>query len=199
MIFLKSNKVDPEGNCVRRISPTIGMNGRICHRISSENEAASLLLSMSGIVSDEMKNNACLLEDLSRDEALIRHSKRTKLVIPEGITHCDDSDGQFTWNRVRTVSMDATSVNSSTVHQGSNKKQEKRSNRVLRRGKGRLTDNCDRKKKKPVHPNVVRRKSFKKILRKKFSWKNYPGTKKSSLCRIATIYCVLYTIISPNR
>ncbi|CAJ1946518.1 unnamed protein product [Cylindrotheca closterium] len=132
---------------------------------------------MSGIVSDEIKNNACLLDDLSSDEALILQSKRTQLVVPKGITQCDDSDGKFTWNRVRTVSMDASSVNSNPGHQGSNlptKKQEKRSSRVLRKAKGRLTDNGERKKKKSVHSNVGRRKSFKKILRKKFSWKNYP-------------------------
>ena len=186
MIFLKCNRVhvDPDGNCARRMmSPTIGMNGgRICH----ENEAASLLLSMSGIVSDEIKNNACLLDDLSSDEALILQSKRTQLVVPEGITQCDDSDGQFTWNRVRTVSMDASSVNSNSGHQGSNlptKKHEKRSNRVLRKAKGRLTDNGDLKK--SVHSNVGRRKSFKKILRKKFSWKNYPGKHKPVPCHIA--------------
>lgn len=143
-----------------------------------------------------MKNNACLLDDLSSDDALVLQSKRTQLFVHEGHTQCDDSDGHFTWNRVRTVSMDASSVNSSSGHQGSNlltKKHEKRSNRVLRKAKGRLSDNRDRnhlklpqmpaasekhslkgQKKKPFHSNVGRRKSLKKILRKKFSWKNYP-------------------------
>lgn len=204
MIFLRRNRVDPDGNCIRRMSPAIGMNGRVCHRISSENEAASLLLSMSDIVSDEMKNNACLLDDLSSDDALVLQSKRTQLFVQEGHTQCDDSDGHFTWNRVRTVSMDASSVNSSFGHQGSHlltKKHEKRSNRVLRKAKGRFSDNRDcihlkspqlpaasekhffkGQKKKPFHSNVGRRKSLKKILRKKFSWKNYPGRKQVVSC-----------------
>ena len=198
MIFLKCNRVDPDGNCVRRMSQAVGLHGRICHRIASENEAASLLLSMSGIVSDEIKNNACLLDDLSSDETIILHSKRTQLVMPSEIMQCDDSDGRFTWNRVRTVSMDASSVNSSSAYQGSNllkKRLEKRSNRVLRKSKTRGSEIRDlhlpkspqlraaseksalrAQKKKSVNSNIGRRKSLKKILRKKFSWKNYPGT-----------------------
>ena len=37
MIFLKLNRVDSDGNFLRVDSD--GMSGRICHRISSENEA----------------------------------------------------------------------------------------------------------------------------------------------------------------
>jgi hypothetical protein len=178
------------------MTPGVEENGRICHRISSENEAASLLLSMSEIVSDEIKNNSCLLDDLSTDENLILQSKRTTLVVPQGITQWDNSDGQFTWNRVRTVSMDASSVNSSPVHQVLNlstNRHEKRSNRLLRKSKGRDAEKRARhlpklphlratsdkslpkgQKKKSVNSNIGRRKSLKKILRKKFSWKNYP-------------------------
>jgi len=204
MMFLKcraENCVDPDWNSVRKLlTPfssyeAIGMNGGICHRISSENEAASLLLSMSNIVSDEIKNNACLFDDSSNNETLILKSRRVQLV-PGGTTRCDNSVSQFTWNRVRTVSMDCSSVNSSVGHQGtqvSTTKSEKKPNRALRKAKGRLSDNGGRhrsklpqmrpksekftlkgQKKKNDHANVGRRKAFKKILRKKFSWKNYP-------------------------
>lgn len=195
MIFLNLNRVGSDRNFLRVDSDGIG--GRICHRISSENEAASLLLSMSNIVSDEIKNNACLLDDLSSDESLLLQSKRTKLVVPQGITQCDNFDGQFTWNRVRTVSLDASSVNSSSAYQGSNlstKRQERRSNRVLRKTKkGRGPESRDRhlakltplratseknllkgQMRKSINSNIGRRRSLKKILRKKFSWKNYP-------------------------
>lgn len=217
MIFLKCNRVDPDGNCVRKImTPGVEENGRICHRISSENEAASLLLSMSEIVSDEIKNNSCLLDDLSTDENLILQSKRTTLVVPQGITQWDNSDGQFTWNRVRTVSMDASSVNSSPVHQVLNlstNRHEKRSNRLLRKSKGRDAEKRARhlpklphlratsdkslpkgQKKKSVNSNIGRRKSLKKILRKKFSWKNYPGTISTPSMKYDCIDYLLYNL-----
>jgi len=203
MMVLKcrvENYVGPDENSVRKLLTTfssfeeIGMNEGICHRISSENEAASLLLSMSDIVSDEIKNNACLFDDSSNNETLILKSRRVQIV-PQGSEHCDNSDSQFTWNRVRTVSMDSSSVNSSVGQQGtqlSTTKSEKKPNRTFRKAKGRFSDNGGRHRlnlpqirpksekfilkdqKKNDHPNVGRRKAFKKILRKKFSWKNYP-------------------------
>lgn len=206
MMVLKyrvENYAHPDGkNSVRKLLTPfssyekIGMKEGVYHRISSENEAASLLLSMSHIVSDEIKNNAYLFDDSSNKETLLLKS-RTVEVVPEGTTHCGNTDSQFTWNRVRTVSMDCSNVNSSAGHQVtqlSPTKSEKKPNRTLRKVKGRFSDNGGRhhlklpqmrsksekftlkgQKKKNDHVKVGRRKAFKKILRKKFSWKNYPG------------------------
>jgi hypothetical protein len=175
---------------------------RFLKHVSSENEAANLLLSMSDIVSDEMKSNACLFDD-ETDTSIVHSSIAINeiLLTPQHTTYSNTSDDLFVWNRVRTVSMDSSSVPtgardlavvSPTTTPVSRGRQclRKTSRRLSKKAKRdflkfpkipQLSQNSDIKgqKKKALQGSVTKGKTIKKILRKKFSWKNYPGTKFS--------------------
>ena len=86
------------------------------HRQETEDDAVKLLLSMSNIVTNEIKNNShafddegdvCTRDDASdisrssdHDNVLLTHREST-----QSPTQCDDD--QFKWNRARTVSIDS--------------------------------------------------------------------------------------------
>jgi hypothetical protein len=179
-------------------------------RASSENEAVSLLLSMSNIVSKELMSNADIFDDdddSSKDSRSSTNSNEnfgTPTAACQSPTH--DEDDRFTWNRVRTVSID------SPVNQGLSKQSEATimslghpaivspmstpvgRYRPIRKASLRLSQKARREhlklpkiptlptttdvkehKKKALQSSVAKGTPIKKILRKKFSWKNYPG------------------------
>jgi len=86
------------------------------HRNDTEDDAAKLLLSMSNIVSNEIKNNASVFDDeddnCSRDDSS-RHSHASNqenlLLTPRESTQSplQLDEERFKWNRVRTVSIDS--------------------------------------------------------------------------------------------
>ena len=179
-------------------------------RASSENEAARLLLSMSNIVSKELMSNADIFDDDddSSKDSRSTTSSNENLLTPSAAcqspTHAEDD--RFTWNRVRTVSID------SPVNQGLSKQSEVTimnlgnpaivspmstpvgKYRPIRKPSLRLSQKARKEhlklpkipqlptatyvkehKKKSLQSSVAKGTPIKKILRKKFSWKNYPG------------------------
>jgi len=86
------------------------------YRHETEDDAAKLLLSMSEIVSNEIKNNAFAFDDdgdhCSRDDSsrCSHESNQDSLLLTprqmnQSPTHCDSE--RFNWTRVRTVSIDS--------------------------------------------------------------------------------------------
>lgn len=164
---------------------------------SSENEAASLLLSMSTIVSDEMKSNDHLFDDESDSHSAMSTSTAHSIESPTTPTTADDS-ALFVWNRVRTVSFDsprrgAVSPRSLAVVSPTNTPVGK-DHHSVRKTSRRISQRTNRdsirlpkmpqlvqiaevkgQKKKALQGSVAKGITIKKILRKKFSWKNYPG------------------------
>eukprot|EP00980_Cylindrotheca_fusiformis_P010670 scaffold2381_cov128-Cylindrotheca_fusiformis.AAC.11 len=170
---------------------------RFFHRVSSENEAANLLLSMSGIVSDEMKSNACLFEDETKTTSLHRTFDGNEVFLtPHAASDANAGNDLFVWNRVRTVSMDSSGAqaNSRTLAVVSpTTTPVKRGGRSLRKTSRRLSQKTKKEsrslpkmpqlyqnadvrgqKKKGLQGCDTTGRTLKKILRKKFSWKNYP-------------------------
>jgi hypothetical protein len=191
----------------------------------SEDAAALLLLSMSNIVSKEITNDsACLYEDTVDDDEesssgsssvmdYSRCSKENGVTSCRSIrspTSCEEESDMFTWNRVRTVSIDSpvttgrstfsnmpTSANfmlcDSAIVSPMNSPVTKE--RRIRKSSLRLSQKARREhtkperapepfptmdvgdhKKRALQSSAARGTTIKKILRKKFSWKNYPGT-----------------------
>lgn len=88
-------------------------------RNDSEDDAAQLLLSMSNIVSNEIKNNESILDDeddnCSKDDAsrYSQASNQENLLTPrESLTPTQSNSCHFTWNRARAVSIDSPSHSS---------------------------------------------------------------------------------------
>lgn len=196
----------------------------------SEDEAARLLLSMSNIVSQEILNDDHVFDDDhdDNDDYSIHDDENeddndynsckeemstssyssenllTSRMTTQSPTHSDDD--RFSWNRVRTVSMD------SPVHPiqtrilevatmrlkepalvtpiGKGRPIRKASLRLCQKAKQeqklnlpkmpQLQEKIECKetkelKKRALQYNVAKGQTIKKILRKKFSWKNYPG------------------------
>ena len=207
----------------------------------SEDAAAMLLLSMSNIVSQEIKTNAtCLYEDCIDDEdsnpdapgtVEVTHGFNENGLTPRmstrSPTSSDDDDDRFTWNRVRTVSIDSplsigratmsatptsnmmlgdpaivSPMNSPLMRDRPVRKSSLRLSHKAKRDHLKLpkipqvpshttTTTADDvvvkdRKKRTLQTNVAPRgATIKKILRKKFSWKNYPGTSVVELLVIA--------------
>lgn len=172
---------------------------RFLKMISSENEAANLLLSMSGIVSDEMKSNACLFDDETMVNAMQSSVCGNEILLtPHAPTYSTKSDNLFAWNRVRTVSMDSTGVHCSArslAVVSPTTTPVKRGRQSIRKTSRRLSKKAKRdflkipkvpqlsqpvdstgQLKKSLQRSVAKGKTIEKILRRKFSWKNYPGT-----------------------
>lgn len=179
-------------------------------RTPAEDEAARLLLSVSTIVSRELSENGSVFDDndgpnySSPPPSPGGRGALTSLLS----THSPSSgEESFTWNRVRTVSIDSPLAGGSPNHsKASNPNMTDAavvspSNTPVTRGRPvrKASARLLHKPKKVEHlrlpkmptlrsaavSKVQRRKALqacaakgmpiKKILRKKFSWKNYPG------------------------
>ena len=196
----------------------------------SEDAAAMMLLSMSNIVSQEIKSNATCLyedhmddEDSSRDASIameVSHGSNENGLTPRMSNRSpassdDEDDDRFTWNRVRTVSIDSplsigrttmtatptskmllgdpaivSPMNSPTLMTNKVRKTSLRLSHKAKRDHLKIPKISQPSstttpapannaiKKRTLQTNVAPRggATIKKILRKKFSWKNYPGT-----------------------
>jgi hypothetical protein len=174
-----------------------------------DDEAAELLLSMSNIVSKEIMNNALIFDDdddSSKDSRSSARSTTENLLTPSLAHHqtsTNSLDDRFTWNRVRTVSIDsplhlyqsdeiAVSLGNPAIVSPMNTPVGR--GRPVRKASLRLSHKAKREhlklpkmpqlittisvndhKKKALQASVAKGTPIKKILRKKFSWKNYPG------------------------
>jgi hypothetical protein len=194
---------------------------RIANPCPTEDEAVFLLLSMSKIVKQEIQDDASLFDSdddsskASRNSTMdVSHEEHLNLLTPRIHTRSPTSDDErFTWNRVRTVSIDSppqvfsgmiapppkagannmthlglpnivSPMNSPAVRGRPLRKtslrlcQKKRKQLKLPKITQPTTTVSDAKelKKKALQSSAARGTTLKKILRKKFSWKNYPGT-----------------------
>lgn len=171
-------------------------------KLSTENEAANLLLSMSNIVSEEIKTNSCVFDDKdddnsSRDITGSPSHHNEMCLTPRATSLMNNDENLFVWNRVRTVSID--SPNASVTSSGNpaivspmntpskNRKPSRRQSQKAKRDLLKMpkmpqlpsSDLKSHKKKAlqaAIKASLAKGKTMKKILRKKFSWKNYPGT-----------------------
>ena len=89
-------------------------------KVSTENEAANLLLSMSNIVSEEIKTNACVFDDddddSSKDTTSSLSYRNEMCLTPRATSLTSNDENFFVWNRVRSVSID--SPNASVTSSG---------------------------------------------------------------------------------
>ncbi len=198
----------------------------------TEDDVAKLLLSMSDIVSNEIKNNAFAFDDegdhCSRDDSsrCSHESNQDMLLLTprlmnESPTHCDAE--RFNWTRVRSVSIDSplhTSLLTPTVldelpkscafslHRpalisplstpvGRARPLRRASLKLAQRIKQEniklpklpqlppVTVDVNEYKKKALQSSLTKGMKIQTIGRKKFSWKNYPGTQpQRTLCCI---------------
>lgn len=197
----------------------------------SEDAAALLLLSMSNIVSKEITNDsACLYDDAIDDDEesssgsssvmdYSHCSKENGVTSIRSPTSSEEESDMFTWNRVRTVSIDSpvtpgrstlsnmpTSANlmlcdpaivspmsSPVIKERRIRKSSLRLSQKARREHAKPekapepspTMGVGDHKKRALQSSAARRTTIKKILRKKFSWKNYPGTSISEFFGLA--------------
>lgn len=194
----------------------------LSHRNDTEDDAAQLLLSMSNIVSNELKNNAfvfddeadnCSMDDASRNshasnEENVRAASRE---LSQSPTHTDD---RFKWSRVRTVSIGDSPLHTSLLTPKKFNEEHHESltlglpalispnctpigrGRPIRRASLKLAQKVKRDhlklpklpqlppvsvdvkgyRKKALQAALAKGSKIKTIGRKKFSWKNYPGT-----------------------
>jgi hypothetical protein len=205
------------------------------YRHESENDVAKLLLSVSNIVTNEIKNNSHAFDDegdfcTGGDASSFSHARHQEnsLLTPretsQSPTECNE---RFKWSRARTVSIDSPLHNCLLTPKVSNEKSLESFRLALGRpalispmstpiGRGRPVRRASLKlaetskqehlkvpKLPQMAPVTVDVKEYKKkalknclaqglkmqtIGRKKFSWKNYPGTFYSSAGNQLTRY-----------
>jgi hypothetical protein len=170
---------------------------------------------MSNIVSKEIMNNAYIFDDddLSKDSRSTTSSIENMMMKPRlgRQSPTNTGDDQFTWSRVRTVSIDSplsqalpkhpeaismslgipaivTPMSTPIARGRPVRKASQRLSQKARRDHLHLklpkmpqlqpTTDVKEHKKKALQTSVAKGLPIKKILRKKFSWKNYPGKKE---------------------
>lgn len=189
-------------------------------KLSTENEAANLLLSMSNIVSEEIKTNAFVFDDEDFDSGRSTSSTSSHdeiFLTPRTSLTKDYDDNLFVWNRVRTVSVDSPNAsrdlavvsptNTPKVRSPKVRKQ-KRQTPKAKRGLARMpnlpklsqTEIKGEEKSKgleaAIRASIAKGKTMKKILRKKFSWKNYPGTELAVMSPLLIMRSASLTLLS---
>lgn len=108
--------VEPDNRRILKNADSGAQSWSTIYRHETEDDAAKLLLSMSDIVNNEIKNNAFVFDDegdhCSRDDSsrCSHESNQESLLLTprqlnESPTHCDNE--RFNWTRVRTVSIDS--------------------------------------------------------------------------------------------
>lgn len=181
-----------------------------------EEDAALLLLSVSKLVKDEIKDDTSFFDITSSEEEYNLNTSRSMdldSVIRSRInTESPSSDQEcFAWNRLRSVSIDSPTQGQSPLLSSSRPSHNMslisamsypnivspspggHKGRPIRKASLRLCQKVKREqlklpkfapptmcvkehKKKAFQASVAKGTPIKKILRKKFSWKNYPGT-----------------------
>lgn len=179
-------------------------------RASSDGDAARMLMSISNIVSNELMTSDDIFDDDDGSSKDFRSTSSSNENFVTPIAVCQSptelEDDQFTWNRVRTVSIDSPVNHCSSkqlsptrvslghpaivspmstpvgtgrpIRKASLKLSQKARRDHLRLPKIQrlpLKTNVKDHMKKALQAGVAKGIPIKKILRKKFSWKNYPG------------------------
>ena len=193
-----------------------------------ENDAIEILLSMSSLVSNEMKTNACCLDDDEDTESNMKNNYddvNTRFCSSPTVVQSDND--LFQWSRVRTVSIDSpprslqglvgnpaivTPTNnrplrkSHNTHRMSHKaKRAHLHNKIPKMPQLQVKTSVIDHKKKAIQACVAKGRTMKRIMRKKFSWKNYPGMfpwwhfiRTPSLSSLLTLPCLLLLFKTQN-